>query len=90
MDKMREEFEWWAVGAGYWTKMVADEGENCSEAIYASGETRSAWQAWQASRKALVVELPVAFPVCDDNDSAEVYFADDTRKAISAAGVAYK
>lgn len=45
---------------------------------------------WQASRKALVVELPVAFPVCDDKDSAEVYFADDTHKALDAAGVAYK
>lgn len=45
---------------------------------------------WQASRKALVVELPVAFPVCDDKDSAEVAYVLDILEKLSLAGVSYK
>lgn len=84
MDKMREEFEKWAVNV-YGTARLG-----FAAGFYSRDEVQWAWQAWQASRKALVVELPVAFPVCDDKDSAEVYFADDIHKALDAAGVAYK
>lgn len=45
---------------------------------------------WQASRKALVVELPVAFPVCDDKDSAEVAYVLDILEKLALAGVSYK
>lgn len=88
MDKMREEFEEWAVSAGYITKMVIPmTGEDSQKkAIYANGQTRSAWKAWQASRKALVVELPDFFVSGID---AAVY-RDDVIEALDAAGVSYK
>lgn len=86
MDKMREEFERWAVGAGYWTKMVVDESDGCSVAIYANGQTRSAWQAWQASRKSLVVELPNAW-----EDGCELVMnAHRVRMELERAGVSYE
>lgn len=84
MDKMREEFEEWAKSQGLYVYYIERDD------MYSHRPTDTAWWAWQASRKALVVELPVAFPVCDDKDSAEVYFSDDIRKALEAAGVAYK
>lgn len=89
MDKMREEFEEWAVSAGYWTKMVVDESDGCSVAIYANGQTRSAWQAWQASRKALVVELPTTWNA-SFTEKAIVMDADSVVEALDTAGVAYK
>lgn len=87
MDKMREEF---SVHCQLWrySEDIDEDG------FFINPVTQRAWNtwqsAWQASRKALVVELPVAFPVCDDKDSAQVYFADDTHKTLEAAGVAYK
>ena len=88
MDKVREEFEAWATSAGYITKMITQIAGEVSEgiAIYANGQTRSAWQAWQASRKALVVELPDFFVSGID---AAVY-RDDVIEALDEAGVSYK
>lgn len=74
MDKMREEFEAWFFGE-------SGLSVNCEN---------TSWQAWQASREALVVELPVAFPVCDDKDSAEVAYVLDILEKLALAGVAYK
>jgi len=70
MDKMREEFEEWFFGE-------SGLSVNCENA---------SWQAWQASRRALVVELPDFFVSGID---AAVY-RDDVLVALDAAGVAYK
>lgn len=83
MDKMREEFELWMSTTGRVDFSKIDD-------IYASRDTFFMWQAWQASRKALVVELPVAFPVCDDKDSAEVAYVLDILEKLALAGVSYK
>ena len=85
MDKMREEFEVWVS-----SKNLETSFGNYLDDEYDATWTQVYWEGWKESRKALVVELPVAFPVCDDKDSAEVYFADDTRKALDAAGVSHK
>ena len=45
------------------------------------------WQAWQASRKALVVELPSFF---SDRYESEICFTEDIEQSLDAAGVAYK
>lgn len=91
MDKMRKEFEEWATSAGYITKMVIPmAGEDSQEkAIYANGQTRSAWQAWQASRKALVVELPTTWNA-SYTDKVIVMDASSVVEALEDAGVAYK
>ena len=59
-DKMREEFEAWASeeaevrGVGELIGLLKDEHHD----RYAMIWTQTAWVAWQASRTALVVELP--------------------------------
>ena len=53
MDKMREEFEAWCASIGFTLKPNAfDNGD------YAMGYGWEEWNAWQASRAALCVELP--------------------------------
>ena len=49
-EKMREDFELWAVSN---FSMEADVN-----GLYQNYLTECVWQAWQASRAALVVELP--------------------------------
>ena len=50
MDKMREEFEVWMMSSGKTNFSKIDD-------IYASSDTFFMWQAWQASRAALVVQF---------------------------------
>lgn len=49
-EKMREEFESWAISCHMCTYLDGVE--------YRHKSTEWAWMAWQASRAALVVELP--------------------------------
>lgn len=52
MDKMRDEFEKWAKSRGM------NVQKSRSGSYYHIVATDNAWRAWQASRQALVVELP--------------------------------
>ena len=55
-DKMREEFESWAITSAW----MGLSGE-CLEFIdggYVNCEVQAAWLAWQASREALVIDWP--------------------------------
>lgn len=74
MDKMREEFEAWAISQKWCVDMAGG--------IYINTYVGCAWQAWQASRKALVVELP--------EEECETMHAGAVCAALDAAGVAYK
>ena len=51
-EKMRESFELWWRSLGHQGFRKKPDGR------YGFGHTETAWQAWQASRAALVVELP--------------------------------
>ncbi|WP_460091150.1 hypothetical protein [Pseudomonas sp. S2_E02] len=59
-NKMRDEFEEWAAeeaevrGVGTLLGLMKDEHHDRYSMIW----TQTAWVAWQASRAALVVELP--------------------------------
>lgn len=60
-DKMREEFEAWQADSysgpftdPFWLVRDSKDPER-----YALFEIQSSWRAWQASRAAVVVELPV-------------------------------
>ncbi len=61
-EKMREEFHEWCDSQGFASDRykMCDLGEKykhlCGE--YVIPDSRIMWQAWQASRAALVVELP--------------------------------
>lgn len=100
-DKMREEFEEW-----YRLEVMRDAPEDVAaqrfgkdrDGMYWDIWTRRSWQAWQASRAALVVELPPCpQPDLEDAEEAnmEMFYALNGlhhafRAAIKTAGVRVK
>ena len=92
MDKMREEFEAWCCKRGYTLKPAET---NCGVIIdgqYGNQRVQIAWDAWQASRAALCVELPEV-RVLDGGRIAEIGYelaVDDFERALDSAGVRYK
>lgn len=69
MDKMREEFERnWIARGGDCSDLARypdghyEPGSGSVGGTYMLDDLQGHWETWQASRKALVVELP---PVCD-------------------------
>lgn len=76
-DKMREEFEVWALNRGY--NINTDEhGDYISVACWSS------FEAWKASRAALVVDLSK----CEKWNC--LYIASEVHEAITSAGVKYE
>ena len=77
-EKMREEFESWAVSCHMCTYLDGVE--------YRHQSTEWAWMAWQASRAALVVELP------DSTGCGPAYHEAicDVTCSLDDAGVGYK
>ena len=76
MDKMREEFEAWAISdMGY---MVARSGDG-----YKCDYMNTAWLSWKASRAALCVELP-------ENCKGMALTVSELRQQLDKAGVSYK
>lgn len=84
-DKMREEFEAWAITSA-WLGLTGE----CMEFIdggYVNCEVQAAWLGWRASRESLVIELPqiVAYEAGYDSirenefasDSGELFDADE-------------
>ena len=78
MDKMREEFEKWARSNHYDTALaeIIDD--------YEILRTRCAWDIWQASRAALVVELPYC-----NNESHDQY-RRQIEDELDKAGIKYE
>ena len=87
-DKMREEFEAWAITSA-WLGLVGEDLE--FDAGYVSCEVQSAWLSWQASRQVIMVELPdytSHFYGGDHFD--ECQYAADCEKAIESLGLKVK
>lgn len=76
-DKMRDEFKEWARSRGM-SLPVNDD-------IHYNEWTQLAWEAWQASRASLVIELPEHFEY--DNPGEAFPAIKDCRIAIEAAGL---
>lgn len=55
---------------------------------YGAAHKEELWRAWQASRAALVVELPTA--VCINISEHRILKEDDVIDSLDAAGVSYK
>jgi len=94
--KMREEFEVWAVSQCSSIKRSVAMPER-----YATDFTQGAWLGWQASRAAVVIELPPPYPMpsepefADDDSHMDAYHAANgmrhvISKSIEAAGVKVK
>lgn len=77
MEKMREEFEAWAVK---YNLARADWGN------YQDRHVNNMWKSWQASRAAQCVELPESYYV---DELGTVYSCDDVEQALDAAGIHY-
>ena len=76
MEKMREEFEAWAISdMGY---MVARSGDG-----YKCDYMNTAWLSWKASRAALCVELP-------ENCKGMALTVSELHRELDRAGVSYK
>lgn len=85
----REQFEVWATNAGF---IVTTKNDG-----YLYPATNSAWQAWQASRAAIEIELPPTTEVHPFGPSAAKIFCElhkntvaECAKSILAAGLKVK
>lgn len=86
---MREEFEAWARDSGEWDNEEDPLDWMCyvkPDGTYYASSLELAWQSWQASRAALVIELPRAL----DSDRGWIIDKDETVEALTDAGVSYK
>lgn len=97
-NKMREQFEAAIVAMKMATGMPEDDAKSFLEVgsnSYISVYTKAAWWAWQASREAVVVELP---PKISAHNTTEGGFVrpeaqhydeaiDDCRAAIEVQGL---
>ncbi|CVF68928.1 hypothetical protein [Serratia marcescens] len=85
MDKIREEFEkWWKSEYG---APLSDFNELwCSEGGYCDEDLDRQWEAWQASRAGIVVDVPevCAFNLCD------LVSRDDVIESIRSIGLSIK
>lgn len=80
-DKMREEFEAWRLRKFCGGAERLKKCSNAPEIYYYTAE-QEAWETWQASRAALVVELPK--PV--EPEEPEDAFDDSWMDGFNAAG----
>ncbi len=85
-EQMRKEFENWAVATkdqfGLPFFVMKDE-----QGKYIDHAAEISWQAWQASRAAIVVELPDWFTV-HGIDSA--FYCDEVIAVLNKAGVSHE
>ena len=88
MDKVREEFEAWCSSHGYTLRPAETNCGIIIDGQYGNQRVQIAWDAWQASRAALCVNLPKQW--YDDGLDSDLMEAHHVGKALDAAGVRYK
>lgn len=86
-DKMREEFESWALS--YAERRNYQHMKNVTakfpDGSYTTTWVDSAWIGWQASRAAMCVELPKP-----EYSASCSYSEESVKESLDAAGVRYK
>ncbi|WNJ77773.1 hypothetical protein RJE46_14145 [Cedecea neteri] len=83
-QSLRNEFEVWAKGKGHST-------DRDILGRYVFSYTSTAWEGWQASRTALVVELPESFEVeMGSYGDAKAVSVAEVIESIRAAGITVK
>ncbi len=80
MTEMQRQFE-------KWFKQSHTENVQKVDGEYVHGATERLWQAWQASRAAIVVKLPSFF---SDRYESEICFTDEVEKSLDEAGIRYE
>lgn len=87
---MREEFEAWVKSN--WPNQSLDRFNplhGVTEGEYMGFTVQHCWDAWQASREAIEVELPVVYQDSPD-PLYEVAYAQKCRESIEALGLKVK
>lgn len=91
-DKMREEFEAWAITCAWLGLSDECMARDEINGGYYGLELHAAWLSWQASRAAVVVELPSRVDMkpyaCYEGGWNDMH--DEAREAIEAAGMKVK
>ena len=89
---MRDGFESWCLANGYTLRPAETNRGIIIEGDYGHPTVQIAWLAWQASRAAMVVELPElkSFNASDEPDFAYEVAIDDIKCSLDDAGVGYK
>ena len=82
-EKMRDGFESWCLANGYTLRPAETNCGIIIEGDYGHPTVQIAWQAWQASRAALCVELP-------ENCKGMALSVDEFHQQLEKAGVSYK
>ena len=82
-EKMRDGFESWCLANGYTLRPAETNCGIIIEGDYGHPTVQIAWQAWQASRAALVVELPA-------NCKGMALTVDELRVVLDEIGVTLK
>lgn len=88
MDESRKAFESWIVSttnSDLHRGVMLDRRES---GRYSHLATENKWEAWQASRAAIEIDLPEWFSPHDCGDRA--MWSDSVEKAIRAAGIKLK
>lgn len=80
-EKMRDGFEQWCLANGYTLIPAETKCGIIIDGDYGHPTVQIAWQAWQASRAALVVDLP---------EKAALMSSSSVYAALDNAGVGYK
>lgn len=86
-DITRDEFEKWIssyIGSSHL------EHHSCNDNEYRDDITQFMWEAWQASRCTLCVELPKPWAFATLTSVTDVLAASDVRQSLDEAGVSYK
>ena len=89
-DLMLKKFQAWAVIDNRYSI-----DRTYTDLRYDEDDTEAAWNAWQASRECLVIELPRSIEAYGPNgyqssDPDEALLLEDVHAALTAAGVKYK
>ena len=85
-EKMRDGFESWCLANGYTLRPAETNCGIIIEGDYGHPTVQIAWQAWQASRAALVVESPCSIWCSPAYQEA----INDVKEALDDAGVGYE
>jgi len=88
-EKMRAEFEEWITSTPLEKPVHRNPESSGFPGQYRAYEVQLAWESWQASRAALVVELPKSHPRHRDS-CIDVMDAELVVEAIEYAGVRVK
>lgn len=89
MDKVREQFEAWRLAKFCGGEERLKKCSNAPDVYYYTSE-QEAWKAWQASRAALVVELPNCFETYGYSAEVARVATDCCADAIEEAGIRTK